>query len=45
MKGSADLLKPIKIDTNSPVYKSFQAATTVALCPEFNKRWVSTADF
>jgi len=45
MKGSADLLKPIKIDTSSPVYKSFQAATTVALCPKFNKRWVSTADF
>jgi hypothetical protein len=45
MKGSADLLKPIKIDTSSPLYKSFKAATTVALCPEFNKRWVSTADF
>lgn len=45
MKGSAELLNPPTVDTSSPVYKSFKAATTVALCPDFNKRWVSTADF
>jgi hypothetical protein len=45
MKGAAELLNPPTVDTSSPVYKSFKAATTVALCPDFNKRWVSTADF
>jgi hypothetical protein len=45
MKGAADLLKPVKIETESPVYKSFQAATAVALCPNFNKEWTTTEDF
>jgi len=45
MKGAKELLAPSKVDTKSPVYKSFQAATTVALCKKFNKGWVSTADF
>lgn len=45
MEGAADLLNPPKVDTSSPVYKSFQAATSVALCPDFNKGWVSTEDF
>jgi hypothetical protein len=45
MKGAKELLAPSKVDTKSPVYKSFQAATTVALCKNFNKGWVSTADF
>ena len=45
IKGAAELLKPTKIDATSLVYKSFRAATTVAMCPALNKRWVSTADF
>jgi hypothetical protein len=45
MKGAAELLKPTNINILSPVYKSFNAATTVAFCRSLNKRWVSTADF
>ena len=45
MKGAVELLNPTTIDTSSPVYKSFQAATAVALCPNFNKEWTTTEDF
>jgi len=45
MKGATDLLKPAKIDTASPVYKSYKAATDVAFCTNFNKRWTTTEDF
>ena len=45
MKGATDLLNPATVDTSSPVYPSFDAAKTVAMCPQFNKGWVSTADF
>jgi hypothetical protein len=44
-KGATELLNPSNIDKSSPVYPSFEAATTVALCKKFNKGWVSTADF
>jgi len=45
MKGAAELLNPPTIDTSSPVYKSFQAATAVAMCKNLNKRWTTTEDF
>jgi hypothetical protein len=45
MKGATELLKPLKIDTASPVYKSYKAATDVAMCPNLNKRWTTTEDF
>jgi hypothetical protein len=45
MKGAVELLNPTTVDTSSPVYKSFQAATAVAMCPNFNKRWTTTEDF
>ena len=45
MKGAKELLNPPNVDTSSPVYKSFQAATTVALCKKFNKAWTTTEDF
>jgi hypothetical protein len=44
--GATELLNPTKpIDTSSPVYPSFKAATAVALCTNPNKGWVSTDDF
>ena len=45
MKGATELLKPLKIDTASPVYKSYKAATDVAFCKNFNKAWTTTEDF
>uniref|UniRef100_A0A6C0LNS4 Uncharacterized protein n=1 Tax=viral metagenome TaxID=1070528 RepID=A0A6C0LNS4_9ZZZZ len=45
MKGATDLLKPEKTETASPVYKSYKAATDVAFCTNFNKRWTTTEDF
>lgn len=45
MKGATELLKPAKIDTASPVYKSYKAATDVAFCKNFNKAWTTTEDF
>jgi hypothetical protein len=45
MKGATDLLKPVKIEKESPVYKSYKAATDVAFCKNFNKAWTTTEDF
>jgi hypothetical protein len=45
MKGARELLKPVKIEKESPVYKSYKAATDVAFCKNFNKRWTTTEDF
>lgn len=46
INGATELMKPTKpIDTDSPVYPSFIAATSVALCTQPNKGWVSTDDF
>lgn len=43
--GAKDLLTLKTVDTTSPIYPSFKAATTVAMCPKLNKGWVTTADF
>ena len=46
LNGATELMKPTKpIDTGSPVYPSFIAATSVAFCTKPNKGWVSTDDF
>jgi len=43
--GATDLLKPASVDTTSPVYSSYKAATDVAFCTKLNKRWTTTEDF
>ena len=44
-KGATELLKPESVDTTSPVYPSYKAATDVAFCKNFNKEWTTTRDF